>query len=172
MALKALYEAGDYLAVASAEVASSEDRLLVASALSRLGRDSEALKHFSQLEDEIGQLVRGLLTEARILIAQENYPAAERLLERYLAFFPDDDEARDLLEGGQEEDVMVAAASPALARIYAQQGHYSQALGIYAQVLPADASVRKEAVKTQNLFVVKTLEGWLERLKKDENPNN
>jgi tetratricopeptide (TPR) repeat protein len=172
MGLKEAFAAGDYLTVAAGEPAGVEERLLVASALYRLGREREALRHFGAVEQELENLARGLLIAARLHLDQGNAGAATRLLERYLAFFPDDDEARDLLEGGADRDgELVAVASPELARIYAQQGHYAQALGIYAQVLPQDASVRDEALKTQNLFVVKTLEGWLERLRNDENPD-
>ena len=171
MSNKALFEAGDYQGVAALEAADLDERLLLATAFWRLGREREALKHFAVLEDALDRLVRGLLPAARLQLAQDNYPAAARLLERYLAFFPDDDEARDLPEGPAPDQQLVEASSAALARIYAQQGHYSQALGIYAKVLPQDQSVRPEALKTQNLHVVKTLESWLERLKDDENPD-
>ncbi|OPZ61050.1 MAG: hypothetical protein BWY87_00073 [Deltaproteobacteria bacterium ADurb.Bin510] len=172
MGLKEAFAAGDYLTVAASEPAGVEDRLLVATALYRLGREREALRQFGAVEESLESLTRGLLIAARLHLDQGDSGAATRLLERYLAFFPDDDEARDLLEGGAAaDDALVAAASPELARIYAQQGHYAQALGIYAQVLPQDATLRDEALRTQNLFVVKTLEGWLERLRNDENPD-
>jgi hypothetical protein len=56
-----------------------------------------------------------------------------------------------------------------LARVYAQQGHFEQALDIYTQVDHLgvlDEAARRDAMNVQNHYLMKTLESWLVRLKK------
>jgi spore coat polysaccharide biosynthesis predicted glycosyltransferase SpsG len=66
MGLKEAFAAGDYLTVAASEPAGVEDRLLVATALYRLGREREALRQFGAVEESLESLTRGLLIAARL----------------------------------------------------------------------------------------------------------
>lgn len=146
------------------------DKLLSGISLYRLGRFGEALEVLEKVSDETVSLVRGLYYLSLIHRKRGDDDRARVCLERYLAFYPEDDEARDLLEivdAGREELMMEPSVD--LARVYAQQGHYEQALDIYTRVDHMgvlDDEARNDALKVQNLFLMKTLEGWLVRLKK------
>jgi len=73
------------------------------------------------------------------------------------------------LEKQQPAESLMKEPSIDLAKIYAQQGHYEQALDIYTQVdklSGLDGEARQEAGNVQDLYIMRTLQGWLERLKK------
>ncbi|HHO75880.1 MAG TPA: tetratricopeptide repeat protein [Deltaproteobacteria bacterium] len=166
------FDRGEFLEIASASdrVRTSRERLILGISLFKLGRNSEAMSVLKEIEEEIEHLVKALYYMARIHSRQHEYDAAELALIRYTAFYPDDDEARDILERPDEnEEGMVSEPSAELARIYAQQGHYEEALNIFADLLKTsaqDPELKKEALKVQDRYLLKSLEQWLERLKK------
>ena len=166
------FDAGEFLEIVSASdrVQTSREKLILGISLFKLGRNSEAMRVLKEIEEEIEHLVKALYCMARIHSRQGDYDAAELALMRYAAFYPDDDEARDILERpGEKEEGMVSEPSAELARIYAQQGHYEESLNIFADLLKTsadDPELKKEAFKVQDRYLLKSLEQWLERLKK------
>lgn len=147
-----------------------DDKLLSGISLYKLGRFSEALEVLEKVSDQAQSLVRALYYLSLIHRKRGDDDRARICLERYLAFYPEDDEAKDLFEivdAYREEFMMEPSVD--LARVYAQQGHYEQALDIYTQVDHMgvlDEEARQDALNVQNLYLMKTLEGWLVRLKK------
>ncbi|HQP30304.1 MAG TPA: hypothetical protein PLB81_03180 [Deltaproteobacteria bacterium] len=168
MDIKKAFEEGRFLdIVGSADFLTSyEERLILGQSLMKLGRDSEALTVFQGMYREIEHRIKSLYYIAQIHQRSGDEESARFYLARYLAFRPDDDEAADLMEAVQETPMMMEP-SLELARLYGRQGHFSQALDIYGGLLMTsmDPEVRDEALKVQNLSIIKTLEGWLERLK-------
>jgi len=168
------FDRGEFLEIVSASerVQTSRERLILGISLFKLGRNSEALTVLKEIEEEIEHLVKALYYLARIHSQRDDHDAAELALIRYAAFHPDDDEARDILErpgSAEKEEGMVSEPSAELARIYAQQGHYEDALNIFADLLKTsadDPALKEEALKVQNRYLLKSLEQWLERLKK------
>ncbi|HPC48462.1 MAG TPA: tetratricopeptide repeat protein [Deltaproteobacteria bacterium] len=148
-----------------------EDKLLAGISLYRLGRYRESLETLQKVSELAESLTRSEYYLALIHRTEGDQDAARACLQRYLAFFPDDDEARDLLENLQQGDdeAFVTEPSLELARIYAQQGHYAEALDIYAQIERKeglDEEAKRLATRVQNLYLMKTLEEWLVRLKR------
>ena len=169
MDIKKAFEEGRFLDIAGSSdfLTSYEERIILGKSLVKLGRDSEALAVFQELYREIEHRITSLFHLAEIHQRMGDDESARFYLERYLAFRPDDDEAADLMDAVQEGPMMMEP-SIELARLYGRQGHYAQALDIYAGLLltSMDPEVRNEALKVQNLSIIKTLEGWLERLKR------
>lgn len=166
--IRKAFEEGRFLDIAGlADILTSyEERLILGRSLQNLGRDSEAQAVFEELYREIQRRIRALFHLAQIHARQGDHDTARYYLERYRVFYPEDDEAADLME--TVERPLMMEPSLELARIYSRQGHYAQALDIYAGLLMTsmDEEVRQEALRTQNLFLIKTLEQWLERLKR------
>lgn len=170
MNMQEAFDRGDYLGVADSAPAAAtpEEKLLVAVSLLRIGRASEAMEYFRELSDLVKRLSKAFLYMAQIHGDRGEPETAVFCLERYALFYPDDDEAAALLEEREGEAPLVADASPELARIYASQGHYEQALDIYVSLMEKGAlepEMEREAHRVQSMHVVKTLEGWLERLR-------
>jgi len=148
---------------------SPEDRLLLGISLFKLGREGEALDVLGKVADQAEGLIKSFYYLALIYNQKEDVLQAKAYLQKYLAFHHEDDEARDLLEQQEVPDMLMKEPSIELAKIYAQQGHYEQALDIYAlvdRITGLDDTALQEAGNVQNLFIMKTLHGWLERLKK------
>ena len=168
MDIKKAFEEGRFLDIVGSSdfLTSYEERLILGQSLIKLGRDSEALAVFQELYREIEHRIKSLFYLAEIHQRQGDDESARFYLTRYQAFHPDDDEAADLMEAVQRPSMMMEP-SLELARLYGKQGHFSQALDIYSGLLMTsmDPEVRSEALKIQNLSIIKTLEGWLERLK-------
>ncbi|HOS98810.1 MAG TPA: tetratricopeptide repeat protein [Deltaproteobacteria bacterium] len=147
-----------------------EDKLLAGVSLFRLGRYGEALEVLDRIARQAQSLTRSLYYLALIHRQRGDEETARALLQKYLAVYPEDDEARDTLEGKPSAGgELMKEPSLELAKVYAQQGHYEQALDIYAQVNhmgALDEASRQEALGVQNLYLRKTLEGWLMRLKR------
>lgn len=147
-----------------------EDKLLSGISLYKLGRYGEAAEVLEKIADQAQSLVRSMYYLALIHRKRGDKDRAHICLERYLAFYPDDDEARDLLEAQEaDREELMREPSVDLAKVYAQQGHFEQALDIYTQVDSIgalDETSRRDALNVQNLYLRKTLEGWLVRLKK------
>jgi tetratricopeptide (TPR) repeat protein len=170
MNMQEAFDRGDFLSVAdSAPVARTpEERLLVAISLFKIGKVSDALDLFRELSDLVKKLSKSFLYMAQIHRDRNEPETAKFCLERYALFYPDDDEAEALLREADENAPLVGGASPELARIYAAQGHFAQALDIYADLLQKGDQVpetEKEARRVQAMYIIKTLEGWLERLR-------
>ncbi|HNY64465.1 MAG TPA: hypothetical protein PKM41_03440 [Deltaproteobacteria bacterium] len=164
------FDRGDFLTVADSASAARtpEEMLLVAVSLYKLGKLGDAMDYFRELSDLVMKLSKGFLYMAKIHRDRGEPETARFLLERYAHFYPDDDEARDLLEDNGEEPSLVSETSPELARVYAAQGHFEQALEIYVSLLDKglhDPEIEKEARRAQSMHIVRTLEGWLERLR-------
>jgi tetratricopeptide (TPR) repeat protein len=169
--VKIAFEEGRFLdVVRSAKYRRNpEDKLLLGISLFKLGREGEALDVLSKVAGQAEGLIKSFYYLALIYNQKEDVLQAKSYLQKYLAFHPEDDEARDLLEQQEVPEMLMKEPSLELAKIYAQQGHYEQALDIYAQVdktTGLDYSALQEAGNTQNLFIMKTLNGWLERIKK------
>ena len=170
MNMQEAFDRGDFLSVAEAAPAAAtpEEKLLAGVSLLRIGRASEAMECFRELSGLVKTLSKAFLHMARIHRDRGEHETAVFWLERYALFYPDDDEAATLLEERAGEAPLVGDASPELARIYASQGHYGQALDIYASLREKGAlepEEEREARRVQGMHVVKTLEGWLERLR-------
>ncbi len=166
--LKAFNE-GRYLDViaASDSLDDPEDRLLLGIACYKMGRMHKAREIFEDISVLVSSLIRAQYYMAMIYQAQGAPEAARACVERYTLFHPDDDEALDLLDQTQPEEALLWEASPELAKLYASQGHYRQALDIYAALVDDsdDGSLRREALKVQQMHIIKTLESWRERMK-------
>lgn len=165
------FEQGDFLQVAEAagEARSPEEELMVGVSLLKVGRETEAVEVLSRVSRRAGELARAYYHLAVVHQGRGEIEQARSCLELYLAFYPDDDEALDMLQGEDDEESMVDEASPLLARLYANQGHYRQAVEIYARILSGPGGtpeLKHEARKVQAMHVVKTLEGWLERARR------
>jgi len=170
--VKKAFDEGRFLDVVRAAKSrkNPEDRLLLGIALFKLGRQGEALDILSDIADLSQTLIKSLYYMALIHLQKKNDTQARDCLQKYLAFYPDDDEARDLLEKPSASDMLLKEPSLELAKVYAQQGHFEQALDIYSQVdklTGLDDTSLREAQEVQNLFIMKTLQGWLERLKNE-----
>ncbi len=169
--VKSAFEDGRFLDVVRAAKyrRNPEDRLLLGISLLKLGREGDALDVLGKIADQADGLIKSFYYLAIIHNKRGDEALARECLQKYLAFYPDDDEARDLLESHQAPDVLMKEPSLDLAKIYAQQGHYEQALDIYTQVDKMDGlddECRREAGDVQDLYIMRTLQGWLERLKK------
>jgi tetratricopeptide (TPR) repeat protein len=171
MNMREAFDRGDFLSVAELAPAARtpDEKLMVAVSLLRLGKTGDAMDYFRELADLVKDLSKAFLYMAQVHRDRNEPETAKFCVERYLIFYPDDDEAYALLHGEEEEAPMVGAASPELARVYASQGHFEQALDIYVELGKAgqlDTETEREARKVQTMHVMKTLEGWLERLKR------
>jgi len=171
MDMKKAFEQGLYGEIADNPegVSSSEDRLMLGIALFKLGRKKQAMQVFNEIASEINTLAKVFYYMGSISRDLRDTEQAGIYLERYLQFYPDDDEAYDLMNEPEHDEGFVDVPTIPLARIYAQQGHYEQALGIYSRLLKetdTDAETRKEAHDVQDRYIIHTLETWLERLKK------
>lgn len=168
MDIKKKFEEGRFLEIAGMSdfLTSYEERMILGKSLLKLGRDTEALTVFQEMYREIEHRIKSLYYIADIHQRLGSDETARFYLERYLAFCPEDDEAADLMDVVQEPPMMMEP-SLELARIYGRQGHYAQALDIYAGLLMTsmDPEVKNEALKVQNLSIIKTLEQWLGRIK-------
>lgn len=169
--VKIAYEEGRFLDVVRAAKyrRNPEDRLLLGISLLKLGREADALDVLGKIADQADGLIKSFYYLALIHNQRGDDVLAKACLQKYLAFYPEDDEARDLLEKQQPAESLMKEPSIDLAKIYAQQGHYEQALDIYTQVdklSGLDGEARQEAGNVQDLYIMRTLQGWLERLKK------
>lgn len=171
MNLKKAFEQGKFLDIVSCaeDATTPEDRLILGISLFKLGRDNEALGIFDEISRDVEQLVKVQYYMAQVYSQQGDMESARQCLKRYSAFYPDDDEAQDILLAPEGKDSLMSEPSVDLAKIYAQQGHYEESLDIYARVLKtsgADPGIKKEALNVQDRHILKTLETWLERIKR------
>lgn len=175
MDIRTAFEQGAFLKVAdaAADARTPEDQLMAGISLFKVGRQTDAMAALRGLADRVRDLARAFYYMALIHRGRGETDAAKSCIDLYLLFYPDDDEALDLFpeeEGkGSEIAPLMNEASPELAKIYADQGHYGQALEIYSRLLKnsgPEPQVRKEAERVQALYLIKTLEGWLERTRK------
>jgi tetratricopeptide (TPR) repeat protein len=171
MDFKKVLDEGKFLDIASAadSAANNQERLILGIALFKLGRDNEALKIFDEIAKDVEHLVKSHYYMALIYSQQGDMDSAQQCLKKYTSFYPDDDEAYDILEAPGEKNTLMSEPSLDLAKIYAQQGHYEEALDIYARVLKKpekEPELKKDALHVQDMYILKTLETWLERIKK------
>ncbi|MEA3224264.1 MAG: hypothetical protein U9P49_14015 [Thermodesulfobacteriota bacterium] len=167
MDIKRAFDEGRFLDIADAadEIKNIEGRFMLAISLYKLGRSKDALDVFTYVYKHIDSLIRTLFYMGAIYKDLGDMDSAEKFIGDYLAFRPDDDEAKDVLSSRDTSELM-SVPSLELARLYSKQGHFRQAVDIYSK-LPAsskDPEIKKEAVGTQNMYIIKTLEGWLEGL--------
>lgn len=171
MDLKKAFDEGRFFDIVSAapSPSSPEEKLILGISLYKLGRDEEALSVFDEIAREAEKMMKALYYQGLIYRQQGDLERAKHCLSRYALFYPDDDEAQDILDAPEEEGSLLSEPSVELAKIYAMQGHYEEALDIYARVQQTAAlapDVRKEALGVQDIYILKTLETWLKRLKK------
>ncbi|MBN1637209.1 MAG: tetratricopeptide repeat protein [Deltaproteobacteria bacterium] len=168
MNIKQAFHDQKYLEIVntSDNLISSEDRLMLGISLYRLGRYDEALRVLNKISVEAQELVKSLFFMGKIYQQKGDMDAAKQCIQRYLVFYPDDDEAYDVIQAPQDVADMISMPSKELAQLYAQQGHLEQALDIYANLLKdsPEANIRDIALETQNIFIERTLEQWLERV--------
>lgn len=165
------FERGDFLQIIeSADKASGpEDQLLLGISLYKLGKHRDAMKVFLKLSDIVRDLAQVFYYMALIHKDKGDMDSARSCIDNYSHFYPDDEDALEILESDQEPTPLVSVPSLELAKIYAAQGHFAQSLEIFADLLkesPLNPDVRKEAERIQTMHVIKTLERWLERIKK------
>ncbi len=166
------FEKGDFLQIIESadSVKGPEEQLLLGISLYKLGKHREAMKVFLKLSDTVRDLAQVFYYMALIHKEKGDLDSARSCIEDYSHFYPDDDDALEILQSGREEAPLVSVPSLELAKIYAAQGHFAQSLDIFATLLkssPLDPDVRKEAEKVQAMHVIKTLERWLERMKNE-----
>lgn len=170
--LRKAFDEGRFLEVVQGRnlCKSLEQKLILGISLFKLGRTQEAFSVLDKVAEKTGRLAKvyyylGLIHRSR---GQEE--TGRGCLEKYLAFYPDDDEAMDIVETQESDpEKLVKEPSVHLARVYAQQGHYEQALDIFAQVdkmAGLDDEALKDAHQVENLYIMKTLQGWLEKVEK------
>ena len=169
--VKTAFDEGRYLQIVQAAegCSSPEDRLMLGISLFKLGKANEALDVLGNVAAQAEHLTKALYYLALIYRQRGDEGIAKACLQKYLAFFPDDDEAHDLIESSGSPQSLMKEPSAQLARIYAQQGHFEQALDIYIQVENMnglDDDSLKEAHQAQDMYILKTLQGWLERVKR------
>jgi len=169
MNVRKAFEEGRFLEIAdSGEVMTTpEDRLILGIALFKVGRENDAAGVFERLSSEIRERAKALYYLTLLSRKRGDYAKAQLYLDQYRVFFPEDDDALELLESGDDEQPLVSVPSLELAREYARQGHYEQARDIYARVLEStgyDPEIAREGRRIENLFLLKTLHGWLERV--------
>jgi len=149
---------------------SNEQKLMLGISLFKVGRTQEAFSVLEKVAEKTGQLAKVFYYMALIQRSRGHEENARDCLEKYLAFYPDDDEALDIVETQESDpEKLVKEPSVHLARVYAQQGHYEQALDIYSQVdklTGLDDETLKDAHQVENLYIMKTLQGWLEKVAK------
>lgn len=167
------FDEGRYLDVirAARSRKNPEDKLLAGISLYRLGRYAESLDILEKVSLQASNLAKAEYYLALIHRRQGDENAARMRLKCYLAYHPEDDDARDLLErpASLPEEGLVREPSVELAKVYADQGHYTEALDILAEIEKKnglDEETKRFAERVQNLFLMKTLEEWLVRLKR------
>ncbi len=171
MDMQEAFDRGDFLGIIEAadEAVNPEDKLLVGISLFKLGRLADAMKVFNGISDLMSELAKSFYYMALIHKERGNMESARYCIGQYTPFYPDDEEALEIIESGKAEPELVSVPSLELAKIYAAQGHFEQALEIFVHLLQqndSDPEMRKEAHRVQTMHIVKTLEGWLERMKK------
>ncbi len=168
MDIKKAFDEGRFLDIldASHAITSPEDRLLLGISLYKLGKTHEALDVFMKIYFHIDFLSKALFYIGKIYKETGDEDLAEQFINNYLVFRPDDDEAKDLLASGRT--VLMEMPSVELARLYTKQGYFEKAVDIYAKLFDAsdDPSMKKEALAAQGLYIIKSLEGWLEGMRK------
>lgn len=174
MDIKKAFAEGKYLEIIEAAdgIATTREKIILGMSLMKTGDYQQAALILAGIEAQIDEIIDALKQLGVVYAKMGEADLSRRCIERYLAFKPDDDEAMDLLEGGAE-DVLVSGQSIELARIYAAQGLYEQALDIFASLeeIKTDAEIRKEATDVQRMFIIRTLEEWLGRLKNEGSDN-
>ncbi len=169
MDIKTSFSEGKYQEIvdAASGIREPEDMLVLGISYYRLGRLDDALSVFQDISGKIERLSKALFYMARIYMDLRHMDSARSYLDRYLSLNPDDDEARNMLEHAPYGEDMVMEPSLQLARLYADQGHLEKALEIYRVIIKdgAGEEIRDEALKTQNTYIIKVLQGWLEALK-------
>lgn len=145
-----------------------EDRLMLGISLFKLGRSHDALDVLDAVAAEAERLTKAFYYLALLYRQRGDDGIATDCIQKYLALYPEDDEAHDFLESPGTAEVFIREPSLQLAKIYSQQGHYEQALDIYAQVdrmAGLDREAFREAQKVQDMHILKTLQGWIEKVK-------
>ncbi len=149
---------------------SHEQKLMLGISLFKLGRTQESFTILERVAEKTEQLTKVFYYLALIHKSKGLEETARDCLQKYLAFNQDDDDALDLMEPREDQsEALLKEPSVQLAKVYAQQGHYEQALDIYAQVdkmTGLDPDALKEAHQVENLYIMKTLQGWLEKVAK------
>lgn len=172
--IKKAFAEGRYLDIieASSEITTTRDKIILGMSLMKMGEYQQAALILAGIEAQIDEMVDALKHLGTVYAKMGESDLSRRCIERYIAFRPEDDEALDLLEGTPETE-MVSGQSIELARVYAAQGLYEQSLDIFAALeeIRTDAGVKKEATDIQKLFIIKTLEEWLGRIKYEGSDN-
>ncbi|MCD6570407.1 MAG: tetratricopeptide repeat protein [Deltaproteobacteria bacterium] len=167
MDIKKAFDESRFLDIADAadEIKRVEDRLMLGISLHKLGKAKDALEVFRNIYEHIDSLIRAVFYMGIIHKDLGDMDLATDYIRCYLAFRPDDDEAKDVLSS-ESTSGLISEPSLELARLYTKQGHFKEAVDIYAKLSATsdDPEVKKEAIKTQNMHIIRTLEGWLEVL--------
>jgi tetratricopeptide (TPR) repeat protein len=168
--IKKAFDEGSFLEVVQGRglCKSPEQKLMLGISLFKLGRTHEALKILEGIAEKARKLTKAFYYLALLYRDLGEEDTAKDNLQKYLAFNPNDDEACDLLDSPYNgTETLLKEPSVQLAKIYAQQGHYEQALDIYSQVdkkTGLDTGAFEDALQVQNMYIMKTLQGWLEKV--------
>jgi len=121
MDIRKAFEQGKFLEIADAapESRTPEEDLMVGISLFKVGRETDAMAVLSGIIERVRELARAYYYMALMHRGRGDEEAARSCLESYLSFYPDDDEALDLLQEDQDEAPLMNEASPELARISA-----------------------------------------------------
>lgn len=168
--VKQAFDEGRFLEIAQSagKCILPEDRLMLGISLFKLGRSSDALDVLDALAAEAERLSKAFFYLALLYRRRGDDSTAAACIQKYLAMYPEDDEAHDFLESPDTQESFLREPSLQLAKIYSQQGHYEQALDIYAQVdqtTGLDRDAFREARMVQDMHILKTLQGWIEKVK-------
>jgi tetratricopeptide (TPR) repeat protein len=149
---------------------SHEQKLMLGISLFKLGRTQEAFAILEKIGEKTEHLAKVFYYLALIHKSRGDEETASSYLQKYMVFYPDDDDALDQIDSRESEsESLLKEPSVQLAKVYAQQGHYEQALDIYSQVdkiTGLDDDALKDAHQVENLYIMKTLQGWLEKVEK------
>lgn len=154
-------------------------RLLLARSYLQVGFIGRAEAEFDRIGAAIDRYALAYRQQAELFMRQQRNPEAAAALKRYLAHYPDDREALDLLrqitcrreernraapeiaEQFQPEDenrVFSQLATPTLAEIYYHQGQIDEAIRTYRKILdqkPQDTTARERLAELEALVAQK-----------------
>jgi tetratricopeptide (TPR) repeat protein len=137
MDMQEAFDRGDFLGIIEAadSAVNPEDKLLVGISMFKLGRLSDAMKVFNGISDLMSELAKAFYYMALIHKERGNMESARYCMSQYTPFYPDDEEALEIIEADRAEPELLSVPSLELAKIYAAQGHFEQALEIYLHLL-------------------------------------
>ncbi len=138
--------------------------LLLSEAYTRAGFLGLAEQTLDKAGAKVREMGRSFKLQAQLYLSQERKEEASAALKTYLALHPDDQEAKEILDGLtpreepapelEPEAEEPPLATPTLAEIYYQQGELHEAIRIYEEVLarePENAELARRLAELRAL---------------------